>query len=63
MKISRIFSEKVSISSTFYEQLLCQYSCAKKVQSQTVIREKVLKALSNEKGLHKMLMKLTKGCY
>jgi len=49
----------VSISSTFYKQLLRQYSFAKKLQNQTVIREKLLKALLREKGAHKMLMKLT----
>jgi len=39
-------------SSTFYKQLLHQYSFTKKFQSQTVIREK---------GKLKMLMKLTPG--
>jgi len=40
-----------SISSAFYEHLLRQYSCAKKVQNQTVTREKLRKTLSYEKGL------------
>ncbi len=31
----------LSISSTFYDQLLCRYSCAKKFPSQTVTREKL----------------------
>jgi len=48
-----------SISSTFYEQLMRQYFCAKKLQSPTVIREKQRKALLYKKGLSKMLMKLT----
>jgi len=34
-------------------------SCPKKFQSQTVIREKLRQALSDEKVEHKMLMKLT----
>ncbi len=50
---------KVSISSTYYEELLGQNSSAKKLQSQTVTREKLRKRLSYEKGLSKMLMKLT----
>jgi hypothetical protein len=38
--------ELKSISSTFYEQLLRQYSCAKKLQSPIVAREKLCKTLS-----------------
>jgi len=49
----------LSISSTFYEQLLGQYFCAKKLQSQTVIREKHFKTLLFKKAAHKLLMKLT----
>jgi len=42
-----------SISSTFYEQLLRRYSCAKKLQSQTVIEKSCTKkALSFEKEAH-----------
>jgi len=41
-----------------YEQLLCRYCFAKKLQSQTVIREKLCKTLSYKKTC-KMLMKLT----
>ncbi len=37
------------ISLTFYEQLFHQFSFAKKLQCQTVIREKLPKALLNEK--------------
>jgi hypothetical protein len=48
-----------SISSKFYKQLLRQYSCAKKLQNQTVIREKLHKTLLDKKGTRKMLMKLT----
>jgi len=40
-----------------YEQLLRQYSFDKKLESQTVIREKLCKALSYEKGSSKVLMK------
>ncbi len=39
----------VSISSTFYEQLLCPHFCTKKLQSKTVTREKLCEALSYEK--------------
>jgi len=39
-----------SISQAFYELLLRQYSCTKKLQSQTVIREKHRKALLFNKG-------------
>jgi len=54
--------EMVSISSTFYEQLLRRrYSFVKFFKSQTVIREKLHTALWYKKGTHKMLMKLTKG--
>ncbi len=34
------FNMQVSISSTFYEQIVHRYSCAKKLQSQTVTIEK-----------------------
>jgi len=51
-----------SVSSTFYQQLFCQYSFAKKIQRHTVSREKLLKTLLNEKAAHKMVVKLiTKG--
>jgi hypothetical protein len=43
------------------EQLLRPYSCAKKLQSQNVTREKLRKRLLYEKGDWKMLMKLTPG--
>ncbi len=48
-----------SISSIFYEELLRQSFCPTKLQSQTVTREKLHKALSVKNGLSKMLMKLT----
>ncbi len=48
----------MEISSTLYEEVLGQYSFAKKLQIQTVIREKLLKALQYEKGARKMLMKM-----
>jgi len=41
------------------KQLLCRYSFAKKLQSQTVTREQLCKALSNQKGSCKTLKKLT----
>jgi len=54
-----IIFDLLLISSTFYEQLLCRYSFAKKLQSQTTIREKLHKTLSNTTGARKMLVKLT----
>jgi len=39
--------------------LLRQFVCAKKFQSQNVTREKLCKALSYEKFVSKMMMKLT----
>jgi len=47
----------LSISSTFYDLLLRWYSFAKKLQSQTVIRE-IMQTLLLEKAARKMLMKL-----
>jgi len=52
---------QVSISSTFYAHLFCQYFFAKKLQSQNVTREKPRKALLYEKFEHKIMMKLTPG--
>jgi hypothetical protein len=49
----------VSISPTFYEQLLRQNPFAKKLQTQIVSTEKLFKKLSYEKAAHKMLVKLT----
>ncbi len=49
----------MSISSTFYAQLLRQYFCTK-LQSQNTCREKLCKAQLNEKVTNKMLVKLTK---
>jgi len=42
-------SHMPSISSTFYTQIFYLYFCAKKSQSQTVIRENLLEELSYEK--------------
>jgi len=58
-KKSRKAANLWSISSTYYEQLLCQNSFTKKLQSQTATREKLRKTLSYKKGSSKMLMKLT----
>ncbi len=52
-------SAQVSIPSTFYACLLCLYFSAKKLQSRNETREKLHKALSYEKFVGKMLMKLT----
>jgi len=57
-------ASKISVNTlqqNLHEQLLRRYSSAKKLQSQTIIREKLHKALSYEKRAHKMLMKLTPG--
>jgi len=54
-------ADLVSISSTFYAHLFCQYFFAKKLQSQNVTSEKLLKAFSYEKFEQTMLMKLTIG--
>jgi len=48
----------MSILLTFYKQLLRQYSFAKKLQSQSVIREKLhFNTLSHKKAACKMLVK------
>jgi len=53
-----------TISSTFYKQLLRQYSFAKNLQSRMLIREKMSKAFSYEKVASKMLlMQLTPGFF
>ncbi len=49
----------VSISPTFYEQLLRQNPFAKKLQTQIVSTEKLFKKLLYEKAARKMLVKLT----
>jgi hypothetical protein len=49
----------VSISPTFYEQLLCQNPFAKKLQTQIVSTEKLCKKLLYEKAAHKILVQLT----
>jgi len=52
----------VSMSPTFYEQLLCQYSFTEKLQSQTVGRKKLSKTLLYKKAAHKLLVNLTHRC-
>jgi hypothetical protein len=47
------------ISTTFYEQLLRQHYFEKELQSRSVFREKLCRALSYGNGARKMLMKLT----
>jgi hypothetical protein len=49
----------VSISPTFYEQLLRQNPFAKKLQTQIVSTLKVRKQLWNEIAAHKILVTLT----
>ncbi len=41
---------KKLLIKTFYDQLLCQYFCAQKLQSQNVTREKLHKTLSHKKA-------------
>jgi len=50
----------VSISSTFYASLLCQYFCAKKLQSWSCAARSLL---LYEKRVRKMLVKLTLGIF
>jgi hypothetical protein len=50
---------QVSISPTFYEQLLCQNPFAKKLQTQIVSTSKLRKKLLYEKAALKILVKLT----
>jgi len=50
---------QVSISSTFYAHILCQYFGAKNYKAET--RERFVKHLSAKKCAYKMLMKLTTG--
>jgi len=57
--LENTFWNHESISPMFYEQLLRQYSFAKRIQSQTVSTKKLLKTLLYKKAGHKMLMKLT----
>jgi len=49
----------IDAKNTFYEHPSCQYSCAKKFQSQNVTRGILQKTLTSLKGAHKMFMKLT----
>jgi hypothetical protein len=51
--------EQVSISPTFYEQLLHQNPFGKKLQTQTVSTQKLREKLSYEEAAHKILVKLT----
>jgi hypothetical protein len=51
----------VSISPTFYEQLLHQNPCAKKLQTQIVSTPKLRKKLMYEKAACKILVKLIPG--
>ena len=54
-----IFRPLESISSTFYEQLVRQYSCTKKLQSQTTSTQSFWRKNIGAKAAHKMLVKLT----
>jgi hypothetical protein len=50
------------LSPSFYEQLFRQYSFAKKIQCQTVIREKLRKTLSNKKKTHEKVDEIDTLC-
>jgi hypothetical protein len=51
----------VSISPTFYEQILHQNPFAKKFQTQIQTHKSCAKKLSYENAAHKILVKLTLG--
>jgi len=51
----------VSISPTFYEQLLRKNPFTEKLQTQIVSTKKLHKTLSYKKAAHKILVKLTPG--
>jgi hypothetical protein len=53
-KSAASFCHQVLISPTFYEQLLCQNSLAKKLQAQIVRTYKLRKKLSYEKAARKI---------
>ena len=50
---------QVSISPTIYKQLLRQFPFIKKLHTQTISTEKLLKELLYEKAARKLLVKLT----
>jgi len=52
------YSDEIDTFSQFYEQLLCQYSFAKKLQSQTVNREKLQRFFRTKNATCKILVKL-----
>jgi len=54
-------NSRVLISPTFYKQFLRQYPFERKLQTQTVIREKPCKTLLYKKTAHTMLVKVTPG--
>jgi hypothetical protein len=58
-KSAASFCHQVSISPTFYEQLLRQNPFAKKIQTQIASTLKLRKKLSYKKAAHKILVKLT----
>ncbi len=53
------FEVLLSISSSFYEQLLRQYSCAKKITKPNCNKRKAAQRTFIQKGTSKMLMKFT----
>ena len=52
-------TDQVSISSTFYAQLLRQYPCAEKLQSQTASTKNFRRKIIGAKTARKMMLKLT----
>ena len=51
------YRSQLSISTTFYKQLVCRLPFAEKLQTLTVSTEKLHKTLSYENAAHKMLLK------
>ncbi len=61
MKLTQQMKEvkKYKNCCQFHQHLTCAFFVRKLIQSQTLSREKLLKILSYEKCMRKMLMKLT----
>jgi len=62
-KLSKFCEHRCQFHQHFTQDFCANIFAAKKFQSQNVTREKMGKALSYEKFLRKMLMKLTSGRY
>ena len=58
MSSNTTYIDLVSISPTFYKQLLCQFPFAKKVQTWALSTKKLLERILYKKAARKMLVKL-----